>query len=115
MRKVFLLDLRDESLSHDYEDCHRPGMVPAEVLADIRASGIQAMEIYCLGDRLVMVTETSEGVAPAARAAAQTSRDWEARMDSFQRPLPGSEDNEKWRPARRIFDLNEHDQKEFPG
>ena len=65
MRQVYLLDLRSEDLASEYEAWHRPGRVPQPVLADIRASGVRAMEIYRFADRLVLISETA-GDIPAS-------------------------------------------------
>ena len=106
-REVFLLDLSDLALAGEYEAWHRPGNVPAEVLADIGAAGVTAMEIYRSGDRLVMITETGTNRPAGERALSQESCDWERTMDRFQRPLPWS-NGIKWHPADQIFDLLQH-------
>lgn len=110
-RQVFFLDLRSEDMAADYETCHLPGGVPAEVIEDIRSAGTESMQIFRLGTRLVMITESSNASDVSDRVTSQASRDWEARMDRFQLPLPGGPSAEKWRPAQCIFDLSEHYQK----
>lgn len=110
-RQVFLLDLSDLALAGEYEVWHQPGKIPPQVLADIRASGIDEMEIYRSGDRLVMVTEASGAELQGERALSQQSRDWEAKMDRFQRPLPWAS-GFKWHEADRIFDLRQHSKDE---
>lgn len=110
-RQVFLLDLADVSLAQDYAQHHRPGAVPKQVIADIRAAGIENMEIFCLADRLVMITETADGNAPDIWEASAASRDWEARMDPFQRRITGSMSAPKWQAATSIFNLHNQDPK----
>ena len=104
-RLVFALDLVDDAdLIATYEDFHRPGAVWPEVLADIRARGVQQMEIWRTGDRLVMVCEVAEDFSRSVPAGHQSKR-WEEMMDRFQRRLPHASPGEKWTPMRRIFDL----------
>jgi len=112
MRRVLVLDLKDdEGLIAEYEKWHRPGAVPAAVVASIRAAGIEGMEIFRTGNRLVMVMETAPGFDPAAKAAADAGdaevRAWEALMGRFQQGLPWAAEGEKWVEAGRIFDLGE--------
>ncbi len=107
-RQIFLLDLKDEALAAEYERWHRPGNVPARVLADIGASGITSMEIYRTGNRLVMVAETAGDEPPADRTGSEESKAWEAQMDTYQQPLPWSPPGVKWQPAELIFDLEDH-------
>lgn len=108
-RQVFVLDLKDARLAADYEDWHRPGRVPAQVLRDIGASGIAAMEIYRTGDRLVMITQTDSDAAPTDRTGSAQSQAWEAQMDAYQRPVSWAAPGEKWVAAQCIFDLADHD------
>jgi L-rhamnose mutarotase len=107
-RQIFVLDLKDEAMAAAYEDWHRPGRVPAQVLRDIVASGIVAMEIHRTGNRLVMVTQTADEAPPADRTGSPESQAWEVRMDAYQQPLPWAAPGEKWVAATRIFDLAEH-------
>lgn len=110
---VLLLDLKDQpELIERYKAWHRPGAVPAEVLASIREAGITSMDIYWLGDRLVMLMAVDETFSPERKAAADAQNPavqaWETMMSEFQKPIPGSAPGEKWRPATRIFSLSEH-------
>ncbi len=107
-RQVFVLDLKDEAMAAAYEDWHRPGHVPAQVLRDIGASGIVAMEIHRSGNRLVMVTETAGDTPPADRTGSPESQAWEAQMDAYQQPVPWAAPGEKWVAAKRIFNLADH-------
>lgn len=112
-RQVFLLDLRDEALVGAYDTHHRPGGVPNEVITDILSAGVQSMQIFRLGTRLVMITESDEETSTASRLTSQASRDWEALMDGYQLPVPGGLETDKWRPAQPIFDLREHTKKDY--
>lgn len=112
-RHCLLLDLVDEEESiARYREWHRPGRTPDAVIRSIRAAGVTAMEIYQLGDRLVMIMETGPDFSPDAKAAADASdadiRAWEQLMDQFQKPTPFAREGEKWTPTERIFDLADH-------
>ena len=112
MRHILLLDLKDDpELITRYEAWHAAGAVPAAVTASIRAAGIQSMEIYRSGNRLVMVMETGADFDPAAKAAADAANPdvvaWEDLMSRFQQPLPWAGEGQKWLPAKRIYALEE--------
>lgn len=112
MRRVLLLDLKDDSeLIARYEAWHAAGAVPKPVVASIRAADIRSMEIYRTGNRLAMVTETGPNFDPAAKAAADAANPdvvaWEELMSSFQQLLPWAGEGEKWLEAKRIFALVE--------
>ena len=112
MRQVLLLDLKDDpDLIARYEAWHAAGAVPSAVTASIRAAGIDSMEIYRSGNRLVMVMETGPDFDPAAKAAADAANPevvaWEELMSRFQQPLPWAGEGEKWLPAERIYALEE--------
>lgn len=112
-RHCLLLDLVDdpESMAR-YRAWHQPGQTPVAVIRSIRAADITAMEIYQLGDRLVMLMETGPAFSPEAKAAADASdadvQAWERLMDRFQTPTPFAQAGEKWTRAEQIFDLADH-------
>lgn len=113
MWHCLLLDLHDDAaLIAAYREAHRAGNVPGPVLASIRAGGIEAMDIYQLGDRLVMMMKTGPCFDPATRAAVDAADPavvaWETAMGRLQRPLPIAAPGEKWLPAERIFSLTDH-------
>lgn len=95
-----------------YEDWHRPGRTPAPVIASIRAAGIDEMEIFRLGSRLVMIIDAADGFSFERKAAMDAANpavvEWEARMLAFQRPLPQAQGDEKWLPMTPIFRLTDH-------
>jgi L-rhamnose mutarotase len=109
-RHYYALDLRDDAEAiAEYERWHQPGRVWPEIIAAIRASGVEEMEIFRTGNRLVMVVEMVEG-ADASRAgdvADARTVEWEVLMDRYQRRLPWAESGQKWVPMRRIFSLAE--------
>jgi L-rhamnose mutarotase len=112
MRQILILDLQDDpDAIAAYRDWHRPGGPPEAVTRSLRESGIEDMEIWQAGDRLVMVMETG----PAFDPAAKTMRDatdpeiqaWERLMDRFQRRLPFAPEGVKWVATERIYALGD--------
>ena len=111
-RHVLLLDLvGDADLIAAYEAWHRAGAVPGPVVASIRGGGIEDMEIWRRGERLVMIMEAGAAYDPAAKAAADAVnadvQAWEQLMDTMQKRLSDTMEAEKWAPAKRIFALSE--------
>jgi L-rhamnose mutarotase len=107
-RQVFFLDLKSDSLGADYDAWHRPGCVPPQVLDDIRSAGVVAMEIYRCGNRLVLISETQDGIDAADRIGSPESQDWEMLMDEFQQAIPAAAKGEKWAEGAKVFDLDDH-------
>lgn len=112
MRHVLILDLQDDPEAiAAYRHWHRPGGPPAAINRSIREAGIESMEIWHAGDRLVMVMETGPTFDPAAKAARDAAdpdvQAWETLMDRFQRRLPFAADGVKWMPTERIYALDE--------
>lgn len=113
MRYCLALDLKnDPALITRYEAWHAPGATPAAIIASIRNADIRDMQIWRLGNRLVMIMETGPGFSPEAKAAADIAsedvRAWERLMWEFQQPLPDASDGEKWLPMQQIFALQDH-------
>jgi L-rhamnose mutarotase len=113
MRYCLALDLqRDETLIIEYEQWHRA--IWPEIKDSITGSGITAMEIYRLEDRLFMIMETEpdfsferKGALDAANPVVQR---WEELMWKYQAAIPGGRPGEKWRLMDRIFELNQSNQ-----
>lgn len=111
-RRVLVLDLKDDpELIARYEAHHRAGAVPEAVVRSIREAGIEEMEIFRSGNRLVMLLETAESFDPETKATADAAnpdvRAWEELMDRFQQPLPWAPAGTKWVEADRIFALSD--------
>jgi L-rhamnose mutarotase len=111
-RRVLILDLKDDAeLIAAYEAHHAAGAVPKAIVRSIREAGIEAMDIYRCGNRLVMLIETADHFDPEAKAAADASDPaviaWEELMDRFQQRLPWAAPHEKWLEAQPIFSLAE--------
>jgi L-rhamnose mutarotase len=76
------------------------------VIDHIRASGVEAMEIWRTGDRMIMIAEVADDYPRKVEVPVETDR-WEELMWRFQRPLPHAAEGEKWLPMTRIFSLEE--------
>jgi L-rhamnose mutarotase len=106
-RLCFALDLVDDAaLIADYEARHAPGAVWPEVIEHIRATGVEAMEIWRCGDRMVMIAEVAEDYPRTAPEPPENAQ-WEQAMWRFQKTLPHAAEGEKWLPMTRIFALAE--------
>jgi L-rhamnose mutarotase len=111
-RFYFALDLRDDRQAiAEYERWHLAENIWPEVVASIRAAGIDAMEIFRTGNRLVMAMDAGADYHPAGKAAADAANErvqaWENLMSTFQQPLPWAAPGQKWLPMTRIFSLAE--------
>ncbi|HKT28637.1 L-rhamnose mutarotase [Dyella sp.] len=110
-RYYYALDLKDDAAAiAEYERWHRPGVVWPEIITSIRAAGIEEMEIFRTGNRLVMVVKMADDYVPSARREAdgdEKTQAWEALMDRYQQRLPWAEPGQKWVPMGRIFSLQE--------
>lgn len=111
-RLYYALDLRDDAAAiAEYENWHRSGVIWPEIVASIRAAGIEDMEIFRTGNRLVMVMQVPDGYDAAGKQAADAAdprvQEWERLMDRYQQRLPWAKPGEKWVPMRAIFSLRE--------
>ena len=111
-RYYYALDLKDDAAAiAEYERWHRPGVVWPEIVTSIRAAGIEEMEIFRTGNRLVMAVKMADDYDPAAKgeadAADARTKEWEQLMDRYQQRLPWAETGQKWVPMTRIFSLKE--------
>jgi len=107
-RTVLAVDLNGPASSIEAYKAYHHRVWP-EVTASLRRAGIQRMDIYLLGRRLVMILETREAdfrrcfaahVASSPRVA-----EWEALMRSLQAPPPGAQPGEWWTQMEPVFTL----------
>jgi len=108
-RFCLALDLKDDpDLIQEYERHHQA--VWPEVIASIKKAGIQSMEIFRTGNRLVMImtVDDSFDAEEKAKADAENERvqQWEQLMDTFQQRLPWAPPEMKWVPMDKIFELH---------
>jgi L-rhamnose mutarotase len=113
-RQCFALDLKDDAAVIDrYKHWHRPGGPPAEITRSLRASGIVALDIYLIGNRLFMVMD-SDPAASGAKSPDDSDdphvRSWEALMGELQQdlPFPKRDSNAgRWQLLEHIYSLAE--------
>ena len=109
MRRYCLaLDLKDDPvLIAEYEAYHKK--VWPDIIASIKDSGIEHMEIYRAGNRLLMIIETSDDFSFDKKskmdAANPKVQEWEALMWKYQQALPHARQGEKWMLMGKIFEL----------
>jgi L-rhamnose mutarotase len=107
-RYCLTLDLKDDpGLIARYKRYHE--QVWPEILKSIKDSGIEDMEIYLLGTRMLMIMEVNEKFSFEAKAKADSEnpkvQEWEELMWKFQKSLPQAQLGEKWLLMERIFKL----------
>lgn len=109
-RYVQFLEISDDpELIAQYRKWHSQEYNWKEVRDGIREVGILEMEIYLLGNRLVMIVDApvdfrwSEAMKRLATLPRQT--EWEALVSKFQGCRPDARSDEKWQPMERIFRL----------
>ncbi len=109
MKKYCLtVDLKDDAaLIAAYDEHHKK--VWPEILQSITGSGISQLEIYRLGNRLVMLLAADDAFSfeeKARQDAANTKvQEWENLMWQYQQALPLAKQGEKWLLMHKIFDL----------
>ena len=110
-RYCLTLDLKSEpDLIRKYEEHHKK--VWPEIIASIKHSGIEQMEIYRFENRLFMVIEVSDDFSFERKAELDKNnskvQQWEQLMWEYQQPLSQTGQGEKWVLLNKIFDLNEY-------
>lgn len=108
-RHVFTLDLKDDPAVVDTYVRHHREVWP-EVQASLLHVGVQQMDIYLLGRRLVMIVDMREGIdyRAAFRAHAASSArvaEWERLMKTLQEPATGARAGEWWAAMEPVFHL----------
>jgi len=109
-RYALALDLADDpKLIAEYERHH--ARVWPEIERSIREAGIERLEIYRTGNRLVMIMEVSPAFSFEAKGAADGAnasvQEWERLMWTYQRALPWARPGEKWVLMDRIYEIGE--------
>ena len=109
-RYVQLLEISDQpELVAQYRKWHSEEHCWPEVLEGIREVGILEMEIYILGNRLVMIVdapaEFSWQEAMDRLATLPRQAEWEAFVAQFQGCAADARSDEKWQPMERMFHL----------
>lgn len=107
-RFCLALDLKDDpDLIATYIGYHKN--VSATIKASITNAGITVMDIYCTGNRLFMIMETTDDFDFDRKAAMDAEnekvQEWEALVWKFQQALPRAKPGEKWVLMEQIFQL----------
>ena len=109
-RYVQTLDISDDpELIAEYKKWHSEEHHWKEIRDGIRQVGILEMEIYILGNRLVMIVDTpadfqwQEVMDRLATLPRQS--EWEAFVAKFQGCSAHARSDEKWQPMERMFRL----------
>jgi L-rhamnose mutarotase len=108
MRYCLALDLKDDpKLIAAYDEYHQS--VWPEVIESIKSSGIQALEIYRVSNRLFMILEVAANFSFEKKAAMDAVnvivQQWEQTMWEYQQALPIAKPGEKWVLMQKIFSL----------
>ena len=109
MKKYCLtLDLKeDAALIAAYEDHHQK--VWPEIIQSITGSGIIQLQIYRLGNRLVMLLDAKDTFSFEEKAKLDATnnkvQEWENLMWQYQQALPLAKPGQKWVLMTKIFDL----------
>jgi len=109
MQKYCLtLDLKeDPNLIEEYIRLHQH--VWPEISQSIKDAGIINLEIYNVGNRLMMLIEANSDFSFEKKAKLDYQnlkvQEWETLMWKFQKALPGSKLGEKWILMDKIFEL----------
>ena len=109
-RYVQFLEINnDEELIAQYKYWHSEEHHWKEIRDGIRAVGILEMEIYMLGNRLVMIVDVPADfdwqTSMDRLATLPRQAEWEAFVARFQGCSAEARSDEKWQPAERIFRL----------
>jgi L-rhamnose mutarotase len=110
MRKVFAVDIHAEGIER-YKAWHKASGPPAAVTAAIRTDDIRELEIWLVGDRMMLIMEQGPDFDPVAKAKRDTNNPdvaaWDALMRTFQKPLPFGPQGSTWLEMERIYSLSE--------
>ena len=109
-RYVQFLEISDDpELMKQYRKWHSEEHHWKEIRDGIRQVGILEMEIYMLGNKLVMVVDTPADFqweeAMNRLATLPRQAEWEAFVSKFQGCAADARSDEKWQPMERMFRL----------
>ena len=109
-RYVQTLELKsDEEARKEYIKWHSEPYMWKEICDGIREVGILEMELYILGNRMVMIVDAPEDFdwssAMARLATLPRQAEWEAFVSQFQGCSAEATSDEKWQMMDRMFHL----------
>lgn len=104
------LDIEDNpKLIELYRMMHSRAEAWPEVLAGIREAGILEMELYIVGNKVVMIVDTPLDFdwdsAMARLASMPRQAEWEAAVAALQGCSPDATSDQKWTMMERMFHL----------
>lgn len=107
-RHCFALDLiNDAELISAYKRHHEN--VWPEIVESIKESGILALEMYLVQNRLFMIMDVSDEFSFEAKDEADLNnpivQEWETLMWKYQQALPIAKKGEKWLLMEKIYEL----------
>lgn len=92
-----------------YRMMHSRAEAWPEVLAGIREAGILEMELYIVGNKVVMIVDTPLDFdwdsAMARLASMPRQAEWEAAVAALQGCSPDATSDQKWTMMERMFHL----------
>ena len=102
------LDLKDDpKLIAEYEKYHK--QVWPEIIKSIKESGIEVLDIYRTGNRMLMIIEANDDFSFEKKAVMDAVNpkvlEWEELMWKFQQALPWAKPGAKWIVMDKIFEL----------
>jgi L-rhamnose mutarotase len=102
------LDLKDDAkLIEEYKVYHQ--QVWPEIIKSIKDSGITLLDIYNVGNRMIMIIEADADFSFEKKSAMDAGntqvKEWEELMWKFQQALPWAKPGEKWMVMEKIFEL----------
>jgi len=109
-RYVLTVSLRDDPAAiAAYREHHR--RVWPEVIESLRHVGVQRMDIYLRGRRLVMIVEVNDDIDLRSAFAAHHAsngrvREWERLMTSLLEPSTDAPPSEWWAVMEPVFHLS---------
>ena len=109
-RFVQTMDLKNDSeLIRKYREAHDKAHFWDEIKQGIQAVGILEMEIYILGNRLVMIVDAPVDfdwdAAMTRLATLPRQAEWEKHVAEFQDCATEATSDEKWQMMERMFYL----------
>lgn len=107
-----ILEIADNpELIRLYRECHSRYKAWKEIREGIRSVGILEMELYILGNKVVMIVETPLDFdwksAMEKLAALPRQAEWEAYVSQFQGCDANATSDQKWQLMERMFYLYE--------
>ena len=110
-RFCLALDLKDdEHLIAQYERYHQRDVIWPEIVEGIKQCNVLEMDIYRIGNRLMMILETNQDFDLAKDFARMGTlprqKEWAELMLTFQQRLPFAKEDEHWVLMKQIFNLN---------